>query len=79
MKSEGVTFEYQSFRGRYDKIRFNKVNLEVLAVKTPGHTPGSVSFFVDEQAICFQEIRFSSVGLGRPDLGNKVQRIGLEI
>ena len=40
-------------------------------MKTPGHTPGSVSFFVNEKLFFSGDTIFIS-GLGRPDLGNKV-------
>ena len=71
MKSEGATFDFNPLE-QYDKIQFNKVNLEVLAVKTPGHTPGSVSFFVNNKLLLSGDTIFVS-GLGRPDLGNKVR------
>lgn len=70
MKSEGATFDFLPLE-EYEKIEFNKVRLEVLAVKTPGHTPGSVSFFVNNKLLFSGDTIFVS-GLGRPDLGNKV-------
>lgn len=70
MKSEGATFDFEPLEN-YEKIEFNKVSLEVLAVKTPGHTPGSVSFFVNDKLLFSGDTIFVS-GLGRPDLGNKV-------
>lgn len=71
MKSEGATFEFKPLEN-YEKIEFNKIKLEVLAVKTPGHTPGSVSFFVNNKLLFSGDTIFVS-GLGRPDLGNKVR------
>ncbi|TLS35846.1 MBL fold metallo-hydrolase [Pseudalkalibacillus caeni] len=71
MKSEGATFEFKALEN-HEKIEFNKVQLEVLAVKTPGHTPGSVSFFVNNKLLFSGDTIFVS-GLGRPDLGNKVR------
>lgn len=41
MKSEGAVFDFEALEN-YDKIEFANVSLEVVAVKTPGHTPGSV-------------------------------------
>lgn len=71
MKSEGATFDFLPLEN-YEKIEFNKVTVEVLAVKTPGHTPGSVSFFVNDKLLFSGDTIFIS-GLGRPDLGNKVR------
>ncbi|HEX6593175.1 MAG TPA: MBL fold metallo-hydrolase [Bacillota bacterium] len=71
MKSEGATFSFEPLE-KYETIEFNKVSVEVLAVKTPGHTPGSVSFFVNNKLLFSGDTIFVS-GLGRPDLGNKVR------
>jgi glyoxylase-like metal-dependent hydrolase (beta-lactamase superfamily II) len=71
MKSEGAVFDFEPLEN-YDKINFNHVQLEVLAVKTPGHTPGSVSFLVNDKLLFSGDTIFIS-GLGRPDLGNKVR------
>ncbi|MDV2883674.1 MBL fold metallo-hydrolase [Alkalihalophilus pseudofirmus] len=71
MKSEGAVFDFEPLED-HDKIEFNQVKLEVLAVKTPGHTPGSVSFFVNDTLLFSGDTIFVS-GLGRPDLGNKVR------
>jgi glyoxylase-like metal-dependent hydrolase (beta-lactamase superfamily II)/rhodanese-related sulfurtransferase len=70
MKSEGAVFNFEPLEN-YEKIEFNQVQLEVLAVKTPGHTPGSVSFLVNDKLLFSGDTIFIS-GLGRPDLGNKV-------
>lgn len=71
MKSEGAVFDFQPLE-QHDIIEFNQVNLEVLAVKTPGHTPGSVSFLINQKILFSGDTIFVS-GLGRPDLGNKVR------
>lgn len=71
MKSEGAVFDFKPLEN-YEKIEFKDVELEVLAVKTPGHTPGSVSFFVNKKLLFSGDTIFIS-GLGRPDLGNKVR------
>ena len=71
MKSEGATFDFIPLED-HEKIVFNNVTLDVLAVKTPGHTPGSVSFFVNNKLLFSGDTIFVS-GLGRPDLGNKVR------
>lgn len=69
MKSEGAKFDFHALEN-FSRIEFEKVSLEVLAVKTPGHTPGSVSFFVNNQLLFSGDTIFVG-GLGRPDLGGK--------
>lgn len=71
MKSEGAVFDFEPLEN-HDKIEFEKVKLEVIALKTPGHTPGSVSFFVNNKLLFSGDTIFVS-GLGRPDLGGKVR------
>lgn len=70
MKSEGAQFDFHPLED-FTQIHFAKVNVEVLAVKTPGHTPGSVSFFVNNKLLFSGDTIFVG-GLGRPDLGGKV-------
>ncbi|MGG1559034.1 MBL fold metallo-hydrolase [Geobacillus thermoleovorans] len=70
MKSEGAVFDFEPLE-QHDTIDFANVHLEVLAVKTPGHTPGSVSFFVNGKWLFSGDTIFVG-GLGRPDLGGKV-------
>ncbi|SEB07242.1 Glyoxylase, beta-lactamase superfamily II [Thalassobacillus cyri] len=71
MKSEGAIFDFKPLEN-YEKIEFENVTLEVIALKTPGHTPGSVSFFVNDKLLFSGDTIFVS-GLGRPDLGGKVR------
>lgn len=71
MKSEGAVFDFEALEN-FDKIEFANVSLEVLAVKTPGHTPGSVSFFVNHKLLFSGDTIFVT-GLGRPDLGGKAR------
>jgi glyoxylase-like metal-dependent hydrolase (beta-lactamase superfamily II)/rhodanese-related sulfurtransferase len=71
MKSEGAVFSFKPLE-EYERIRFAQVDLRVLAVKTPGHTPGSVSFFVNDKLLFSGDTIFVG-GLGRPDLGGKAQ------
>ena len=77
MKSEGAVFSFEPLEN-YEKIEFNQVQLDVLAVKTPGHTPGSVSFLVNDKLLFSGDTIFIS-GLGRPDLGNKVREWGNDL
>lgn len=71
MKSEGAVFDFEPLEN-YDQIEFEKVKVEVIAIKTPGHTPGSVSFFVNDKLLFSGDTIFVS-GLGRPDLGGKAR------
>jgi len=71
MKSEGAVFEHVPFE-KHEVIQFAHVNLQVLAVKTPGHTPGSVSFLINDQLLFSGDTIFVG-GLGRPDLGGKAR------
>lgn len=69
MRSEGAVFDFEAFED-HEQIQFEQVNLQVLAVKTPGHTPGSVSFLVNDKLLFSGDTIFVG-GLGRPDLGGK--------
>jgi glyoxylase-like metal-dependent hydrolase (beta-lactamase superfamily II) len=71
MKSEGAVFDFEPLE-QHEEITFENVKLQVLAVKTPGHTPGSVSFFVNDQLLFTGDTIFVG-GLGRPDLGGKAR------
>lgn len=71
MKSEGAIYDFEPLEN-HERIQFEKVDVRVLAVKTPGHTPGSVSFFVNDKLLFSGDTIFVS-GLGRPDLGEKVE------
>ncbi len=71
MKSEGAVFDIEPLEN-HDRIHFAKAVIQVLALKTPGHTPGSVSFFVNDKLLMSGDTIFVS-GLGRPDLGGKVK------
>ncbi|KPV42640.1 MBL fold metallo-hydrolase [Alicyclobacillus ferrooxydans] len=53
-------------------FEFGTSTLQVMAIPTPGHTPGSTSFFVNSQYLLSGDTVFVS-GLGRPDLGGKAK------
>lgn len=53
-------------------IQFGSSVLEVMAISTPGHTPGSTSFLVNHQYFLSGDTVFVN-GLGRPDLGGKAK------
>ncbi|WP_373688752.1 MBL fold metallo-hydrolase [Brevibacillus daliensis] len=71
MKSEGAVLDFHSLEN-YEVLTFASITLEVLAVKTPGHTPGSVSFLVNGKVLFSGDTIFVT-GLGRPDLGGKAR------
>lgn len=71
MKSEGVVRDIVPLED-HDKITFNEATVEVLAVKTPGHTPGSVSFLINDKLLFSGDTIFVN-SLGRPDLGGKAR------
>jgi glyoxylase-like metal-dependent hydrolase (beta-lactamase superfamily II) len=54
----------------HPRIRVGEVDVEVLAIPTPGHTPGSTSFLIDKRLLLSGDTIFVG-GLGRPDLGGK--------
>lgn len=56
----------------HPQIRMGKVIVEVLAIPTPGHTPGSVSLLVNKKYLLSGDTIFVG-GLGRPDLGGKAK------
>lgn len=55
-----------------DLFSFGRSRLGVLAIPTPGHTPGSTSFMVNDHFFLSGDTVFVS-GLGRPDLGGKAE------
>jgi glyoxylase-like metal-dependent hydrolase (beta-lactamase superfamily II) len=46
--------------------------VEIIAIHTPGHTPGSTSLLVHEQYLLTGDTLFVG-GIGRPDLGDKAE------
>ncbi|MGZ4031126.1 MAG: MBL fold metallo-hydrolase, partial [Tumebacillaceae bacterium] len=65
MHGANVAFEAVEQR---EQILFGEVAVKVLPIETPGHTPGSVSFLINEQFLLSGDTVFVG-GLGRPDLG----------
>ncbi|KEO81893.1 MBL fold metallo-hydrolase [Tumebacillus flagellatus] len=51
---------------------FGSVTVQVLAIPTPGHTPGSVSLLLNGRFLLSGDTVFVG-GLGRPDLGGKAR------
>jgi len=56
----------------HPQIQMGKVVIEVLAIPTPGHTPGSTSLLVNKKYLLSGDTIFVG-GLGRPDLGGKAK------
>ncbi|WCN39458.1 MBL fold metallo-hydrolase [Aneurinibacillus uraniidurans] len=57
----------------YEQVfRVGDVEVKVMAIPTPGHTPGSVSFLVQDRYLLSGDTIFVG-GLGRPDLGGKAR------
>ncbi|BAU28073.1 glyoxylase-like metal-dependent hydrolase (beta-lactamase superfamily II) [Aneurinibacillus soli] len=53
-------------------FQIGDVDVKVMAIPTPGHTPGSVSFLVQDRYLLSGDTIFVG-GLGRPDLGGKAR------
>lgn len=62
----------------HDRIRVGEVSVEVLAIPTPGHTPGSTSFLIDKRFLMSGDTIFVG-GLGRPDLGGKAKEWAMDL
>lgn len=75
--SEGAKVPFEPLE-KYEVITFGDVAVEVLAIKTPGHTPGSVSFLINDQFLLSGDTIFVG-GLGRPDLGGKAREWALDL
>ncbi len=69
MQDGKITFEPLE---NHPQIRMGKVVVEVLAIPTPGHTPGSTSLLVNKKYLLSGDTIFVG-GLGRPDLGGKAK------
>ncbi|MEJ2259422.1 MAG: MBL fold metallo-hydrolase, partial [Nitrosopumilaceae archaeon] len=74
-KHEGYDFD-ASFVSGGETIPFGKTALRV--IHTPGHTPGSLSFVVDEKYVFTGDILFVE-SIGRPDLRDKAEEFTEEL
>ena len=68
-KYEGYDFD-ANFVGDTDEVSFGKTKLRV--IHTPGHTPGSLSYVVDEKYVFTGDILFVE-SIGRPDLRDSAE------
>lgn len=57
---------------KHEEVAVGSVNVKILAMPTPGHTPGSTSFLVNDKYLLSGDTVFVG-GLGRPDLGGKAR------
>jgi glyoxylase-like metal-dependent hydrolase (beta-lactamase superfamily II)/rhodanese-related sulfurtransferase len=55
-----------------DLFQFTKGGPEIRAIHTPGHTPGSTSYLIDNQYLVTGDTIFI-LSIGRPDLGGKAE------
>ncbi|KEO81406.1 MBL fold metallo-hydrolase [Tumebacillus flagellatus] len=69
MQDSGMPFEPLE---RHEHIQFGTVDVKVMPISTPGHTPGSTSFLINERFLLSGDTIFVG-GLGRPDLGGKAR------
>jgi len=67
----GAAFPYQAIQD--NKVyHFTGGGPDVKAIHTPGHTPGSTSYVIDDTYLIAGDTVFL-VSIGRPDLGGKVE------
>lgn len=74
-KYEGYDYEAK-FVGEGDIIKFG--NTELRTVHTPGHTPGSLSFVLQDKHVFTGDILFVE-SIGRPDLRDKAEEFTGEL
>jgi len=66
-----AVFEYKSVKDQ-DIFHFSKGGPEIKAIHTPGHTPGSTSFLIDNKYLVSGDAVFI-LSIGRPDLGGMAE------
>jgi glyoxylase-like metal-dependent hydrolase (beta-lactamase superfamily II)/rhodanese-related sulfurtransferase len=67
----GAQFPYQSLEDGA-RLALGASVVEIIALHTPGHTPGSTSLLVNDQYLFTGDTLFVS-SIGRPDLGDKAE------
>lgn len=70
-EAKGTNLQFEPLE-KHERIRVGDIDVEVLALPTPGHTPGSTSFLIDGKFLLSGDTIFVG-GLGRPDLGGKAK------
>jgi glyoxylase-like metal-dependent hydrolase (beta-lactamase superfamily II)/rhodanese-related sulfurtransferase len=71
----GARFPYRSLEDGAH-LPLGSSIVEIIAIHTPGHTPGSTSLLVNDQYLMTGDTLFVS-GIGRPDLGDKAEEWAL--
>lgn len=69
--AEGAQFSYESLRDG-QQFEVGNVTVRVIALETPGHTPGSTTFLVNDKFLLTGDTIFVK-GAGRPDLGGQAE------
>ena len=67
---KNAAFDYRSVRDR-ESFRFSNGGPVIEAIHTPGHTPGSTSYLIDDKYLITGDTVFI-LSIGRPDLGGQV-------
>ena len=66
-----AVFEYRGVNDQ-DIFRFTNDGPKIKAIHTPGHTPGSTSYLIDNKYLVTGDTVFI-LSIGRPDLGGKAE------
>jgi glyoxylase-like metal-dependent hydrolase (beta-lactamase superfamily II) len=69
--TSGARFSYHALEDGA-RLPLGSSVVEIMAIHTPGHTPGSISLLVSDQYLLTGDTLFVS-GIGRPDLGDKAE------
>jgi glyoxylase-like metal-dependent hydrolase (beta-lactamase superfamily II) len=73
----GATYGYAALEDR-TRLALGSSVVEIIAMRTPGHTPGSTSLLIDDRYLLTGDTLFVS-SVGRPDLGHKAEEWALSL
>ena len=68
---QGAAFDYKALKDQ-EVFKFTKGGPEIKAIHTPGHTPGSTCYLIDNKYLVSGDTIFV-LSIGRPDLGGKAE------
>jgi glyoxylase-like metal-dependent hydrolase (beta-lactamase superfamily II) len=68
---QGAAFDYKALNDQ-EVFKFTKGGPEIKAIHTPGHTPGSTCYLIDNKYLVSGDTIFV-LSIGRPDLGGKAE------